>query len=137
MISKKLAKMNSVLWITTPIYVLARMVGFWPFRLQFYQKPSKLINVHVNIFDGVWFACAIFMYASFAWFTIASVQDDIPFSLLERLISQMTQAASNSISILSIIMDMVNRKRIRDIIVRFNQFDVEIKAVKSINKHLN
>lgn len=124
---KNRSKKDDVFSVAAPVYVFARIFGYWPFSAQFNQNNTKSMHVYLTCFDCLWFIVVIIIFAIFAWFSLVTVQDDIPYSALELLVSKMTQLGSISISILAIIMDMVNRKCIWDIIMRFSQFDSEVK----------
>lgn len=124
---KNRSKKDDVFSVAAPVYVFTRMFGYWPFSVQFHQNTSKSMHVHMTCFDCLWLIVVLSIFTFFAWFSFVTVQDDIPYSSLELLVSKVTQLGSVSISILGIIMDMVNRKCIWDIIVRFNQFDNEVK----------
>lgn len=120
-------KKTDVFSVTGPVYMIARMFGYWPFRVKFGQR-SGLNSIYVTRFDWLWFAAAIIIYSLFFWSMSTNyyLQNDIPYSFIEVFISKMTHLCSILISILSMVMDSVNRRRIWNIILKFNEFDEKV-----------
>lgn len=128
---KNRSKNVDVFFVTAPVYVFARIFGFWPFSVQFAQSTSTSVHVHMNCFDSSWFAIAISYFTFFGWLSFVKTQDYLPYSAVELLVFKMLQVGSVVVSISTIIVDVVNRNRIWNIIVKFNQFDNEVKLTNS------
>lgn len=131
---KNRPRKNNVFSIALWIYVLARCFGFWPFSVKFTDK-QKSGKVVVTFLDILWVAGAVSVYGLCCWFSFFYIDlKSQPFSQLEIFLASYTQFSAITIAMLSIILDLINRSRIWSIIVKFGEFDEEVK--KEVNYFL-
>lgn len=122
--SKKYPK-NGVYSFIVWFYVASRIFGFFPFGIKF-DKKNEWSKVIVTIADWLWFVISISFYTSTIIFIVYHTH---PFSThisIEMIFSLVTLTAGNTIAVISIITDMINRKSIWKLISNFNHFDKKV-----------
>lgn len=111
--------------IVSWIYVIARVFGFLPFSVE-YNEKQKISKVHVTILDVFWFIFAIAIYAMVIVSSAVHHYAKASFSGIEILATILITIEGGLIAIISIVMDMFNRKRIFRIMIKLNEFDEEV-----------
>lgn len=127
MIWKDCNRTNNVFSIALWIYIIARAFGSWPFTIEFNAK-SRTSRVQVTKLDLIWFLLSLCIYGLFNWFAVFEQIRQLQLSLVEILISQITQISSILVTMLSIAMDMINRNVIWQMILIFHRFDEEVRT---------
>lgn len=107
------------------IYLFARLFGFWPFSFDL-QKNGKVCRSYVTAIDYIWFAISLSVYSFFIYFNDVEHYTVLPYSFVEVVASQLTLIGGVLIAMLSVVLDLWNRDRIRKIFVKLNEFDDEV-----------
>lgn len=116
---------NGVFSFIVWFYVASRIFGFFPFSIEL-DKKNEWSKVNVTIIDWFWFVISIFFYASAIGFTVYQTHLFVSYITIDVILSLVTLTAGNTIAVISIITDMINRKRIWKLISNFNQFDKKV-----------
>lgn len=130
MASKNDGIISIIFWICGTM----RYFGLSPFHLE-YNVKHKICCARVTILDWLWFAIAITFYATIETYKVflnieKSSRDTIEFSALLLI-----EIWKSVIIIISIIMDMFNRKDIGKIVNKLSRFDEEVNyCLKIPNK---
>lgn len=114
--------------IVSWIYVIARVFGFLPFSVE-YNEKKRINKVHVTILDVLWFIITITIYALII--SSSAVihyynNELLSMSNIEILATILITIEGGVIAIISIVMDMFNRKRVLKIMLKLNEFDDEV-----------
>lgn len=121
-------KKTDVFSIALWMYVLARCFGFWPFSVKFSDK-QKSGKVVVTLLDICWMVGAVSAYGLCCWLSHYLIDlSNVPFTPLELMLSLLARTSGITIAMLSIVLDLFNRSRIWSIIVKFSEFDEEVRA---------
>lgn len=114
----------SVFWWS---YVIGRCFGLMPFSIE-YDVKHKLSKVHVTVLDRLWFATAISIYVLLLVFSILKDKSDA-LSNTDQIAHLVVCVGASITVIISIVMDMINRKRIWKIVTMLNEFDEEVRSL--------
>lgn len=107
------------------IYTAARIFGFMLFAIE-YNDKNQFSKVYVSICNVLWAIVAIAIYVFIVVVSIFQQGDILKHSNIEVLSMVMLNIGSSAITVASIIMDMVNRKRIFTIVTKLNEFDEQV-----------
>lgn len=119
-------KANSVFSVAFPIYVISRIFGFLPFSLA-YDRKLRTTIVRVTVFDIIWLCLSLLLHIFFFIFNwIADQQSQVTDSRILIISGRLTLWGGFFMAIFAMLMDLLNRNRIWEIIVKFNEFDEEI-----------
>lgn len=111
----------SVFWWS---YLVARCFGLMPFSIE-YDVQHKLSKVYLTVFDCLWFVIAITIYVLLIVYSILDYKFD-ELSNTDKIARLVVYCGGSITVIVSIVMDMINRKRIWKIVTLLNEFDVEV-----------
>lgn len=108
------------------IHFIARIFGFWPFFIgnQPIRRRQRIFLTISTILWYTWAVILILLHVGSICLRIVyhdPLKMTIPFS-----VKWMISAVITSIMILSTILDVMNRNRIREIAAKFNEFDMEV-----------
>lgn len=114
----------------SPIRKLSRTFGLLPFTIQF-DSNGKIEKSSVSVFDAIWFVTSIVLNLGFLYLILPTlkVPSDHPSSIL-LIIGGMISIIGYAMSALSIVFDMLNRKRITRIFDDLFAFDKKVKVIK-------
>lgn len=122
---KNYAKNNEVFSIALWIHIYMRIFGMWPFSVQFDQR-KRTSHVHVTKLDLLWIVVVVAAYLTFLYVSIIINSTPTPLSISIVRLAKITQICGFAIAILSIFLDLINRKRIWQLVLNFNHFDQEV-----------
>lgn len=110
------------------IFVIARCFGFCPFSIPTKGK-LKENTICVKKIDWLWFIVSLSIYISFMVFVIVKYKhrDITELSIMEFILNRIALLGDNSIALMCIVMDMINRKMLWKILTTFSEFDDEVK----------
>lgn len=113
-----------------PIYYFSRVAGLWPFQIV-RNSNGSIEKARVRLIDMLWFFTSIFVYLTALFYVYKN---------MEQL--QVSNASYISLSILfmfqtmcllfgacGIVLDMYNRKKLINILDKFNAFDCKVECV--------
>lgn len=118
---------NDIFSLTFCVYVIARLYGLWPFSVNFNQK-LKTSTVYLNAFDWLWFVVAILIHL--LWFLVYWHTSGHRDSFIAYLLARSMDILSIVYWLLTLVLDLINRKRIWGIIGSFDEFDKEVYISK-------
>lgn len=107
------------------IYTVARIFGFMLFAVE-YNDKMKISKAYVTICNGLWSVVAIIIYVFVVFVSIYQEQDRLTQSDIEILALALLALGGCAIAVVSIIMDMINRKRICRIVTKLDEFDEKV-----------
>lgn len=122
---KNYAKNNDVFSIALWVYIYLRIFGLWPFSVQFDRK-NRSSSIHVTKLDLLWIVAAVAVYLIFLYIYEFFNNSPTSFSFIIVRLSKITQLCDFIIVIFSIFLDLINRHRIWQLILNFNDFDQEV-----------
>lgn len=148
MIWKNLSLKNSDIFsLTSWIYVMARVIGYWPFSVKFNKRfgnTNMKSVVNVKLRDFIWYMLSIIIAVipiSFPLIAMIARDDTRNVALHTRFIELLVGNISLMLSTLSalfcLIMDMINRNDIWQIITIYKEFDEEVNIYVYIDIHMN
>lgn len=120
---------KDVFWLIMWLYGLSRMIGNWPFSIQFNAK-RELSKIHVTWTDRLWFIVSLLFYGLIVWVTILHNFNKVTVHFFEFFISQSVQVSTMIIIMISVISDMINRNMLWNIVMNFHEFDEEVISLK-------
>lgn len=113
-----------------PIYYFSRFAGLWPFSVRPNLNGTNQ-KVYVSLIDGLWFTVAFCLYLSFAFIAYERLKAGIegkgkdPFQF-RIVIYDVLQTSSLLFGAIGIVLDMINRKKLFNVLEKFIQFDNEV-----------
>lgn len=124
---------NTVIALTSWLYLVVRIFGFWPFTIEFNASGVKNrgSTVCIKPFDWLWFVVTSCYYLISTIILLGNLVEFQRFylSLIEIVISNVTVVSDITIALLCCIMDMINRKRLWRTILIFHDFDEEVMLI--------
>lgn len=126
MIWKNRPNGNNVFSVTLRLYIFARIFGYWPFSVHF-NESQRSSKVYLTILDWLWVIIAISLYIASSQMTSFqhSIYDN--FSFIATFVSRMIEISDIIFTIISILLDLINRRRIWNLIVSYSEFDEEVR----------
>lgn len=110
-----------------PFYYFSRMVGLMPFSI-IYDTNGQIQGPKARLYDVVWFVISMCVYLFIVYNSYGGTQftsDGMMPTILTLAESFQTIVCTIS-ELVTIAMDMYNRRRMIDILKMFNAFDKEV-----------
>ena len=118
-----------------PIYYFSRSVGLWPFTI-IYNSNGSIKKARVCLFDILWFIASISLYLTAIFYTYDELntllnQNDRIF--VSDILYHIFQIPLLFFGAVYIIIDMLNRKKLVNILRKFIMFDNEVRVLLKIS----
>lgn len=130
MISLDQWKQSDILSLTKCMQTIAQLFGFWLFKIDF-KKNVKYSNIDVKYYHWCLAVVATFTYLLSMYghyITYADLEEIFKSEVfIETALNQTNVICSGTISILTIFMNIINRKILWKIVLTFFSFDEEVK----------
>lgn len=111
------------------IHFIARMFGFWPFYIgnQPIGKSERILMTIWTTFWYIWATIIILLHLASIYLKI-EFRTALPLETMTIALSVewINSATFTSIMILPAVLDVINRNRIRGIIAKFDEFDLQV-----------
>lgn len=110
-----------------PAYIVSRIFGFLPFAVE-HDSYGKTLKASVGIFDMLWFFGAITLDLGFVYFIMTYSLKQM-FKIDSPVLLEGCRAIAGLgliLTVLAIVLDMINRKRIIQILGDFVAFDEQV-----------
>lgn len=122
-------KVNCIYGVIRPLYIGARLIGFFPFSVEI-QLNGKNSKVYFTLIDSIIFVIHLTIYACFAYInTQHNFMENVAASPLLILGTRTLLVLGITNGIVCISADLCNRYRIFNIFVRCQNFDVQVIVV--------
>lgn len=118
---------NNIFSLTLWIYLLSKLYGNWSFSIEFDAKRHSS-RVRVTPLDWLRFIFNLIFYINCTRYIIHEDAEKNLSTKLEVSITQFAQLISLLVLILSIVLDMINRNALWNIILKFDEFDLEVSV---------
>lgn len=111
-----------------PIYYVSRSVGLWPFTI-LYKANGTIKEARICLPDRLWILLSISIYSVALYYTYEDMREmnharvD---SYFMDVINYITQIPILLFQVFNIILDMLNRKRLINILDKFINFDRKV-----------
>lgn len=111
-----------------PIYYLLRAVGLWPFTITSNSHNKLLKEVHVHLFDCLWFFLSICVYLAATYNTYKDLEyvDPKEFYYFSYFIYNASETPTLVFGAIAIILNMLMRNRLVNILNSYIIFDREV-----------
>lgn len=116
---------HGIFSVLSNVILCARVFGYLSFSVEF-GKKLRNSRVHVSMVDLAWYTVALLVYAMFLFYNDFKNFMNLPYTYIENVASHMNLIVGVVISMFSITMDVLNRKRIWNIFVTLSEFDDEV-----------
>lgn len=122
---------NTVIALTSWLYLIVRFFGLWSFTIESNAtvvKSKGECAVCIKLLDWLWAVITFSYYCISTVIQIGAIAkfQELNSTLIEIVINNVTIVSDILIALLCIIMDIVNRKRLWKMILIFHEFDVEV-----------
>lgn len=122
-------KVNCIYGVIQPLYIGARLIGFFPFSVKT-QLNGKNSKVYFALIDFIVFVIHITMYACFAYLNIQHNYMEIPAASPLLILGTRTLLILGLTNgILCISADLCNRYKIFKIFILCQNFDVQVTVM--------
>lgn len=108
-----------------PIYYFLRCSGLWPFSIA-YNSDGSIQAARVYLFDSLWFFVSICLYLVAAFYYFDRMMTDGSSVFVSNQMYFIIQMIFLSLTVVGIILDMYNRKKLINILDKFITFDSEV-----------
>lgn len=125
----RLKRADSVYDVAYPIYIISRIVGYLPFTIVCDDSSRSLqkSSIKITLFDCVWILVWVSLLIAFMVINgVFDFQSQVSDSSIVNICNRMVVWGGYLFGILTIIMDIINRKRIWKIVVMFAVFDEQV-----------
>lgn len=125
----RLKHADSVYDVAYPIYIISRIVGYLPFTIVCDDSSRSLqkSSIKITLFDCVWILVWVSLLIAFMVINgVFDFQSQVSDSSIVNICNRMVVWGGYLFGILTIIMDIINRKRIWKIVVMFAVFDEQV-----------
>lgn len=115
-----------------PVYIASRICGLLPFSISC-DSNGRFQDARVGLFDALWFIGSIAINSTLIYFLIISIREHpltIGFSILQ-VGSRILTISAYTLIIIAIILDMINRKRLINILQGLFSFDKSVRKKNS------
>lgn len=110
-----------------PLYITSRLFGVLPFSMHYNPKHDHIDKVTVGFFDAIWFVGAISLNAVLVYWILSTLNTSNEVQSAILLIGGRILLIVGLLNTpLAIIMDMINRNRLRKILNEFLKYDKEV-----------
>lgn len=117
---------NNILGVFRPIYIIARIVGLFPFSIKL-QQSFALIKPFISKVDFILFTLHMAVYASFALFNILTdTSKYIQASSVLEIGNRAILIGGILCGIAAVVFDLLNRKKVWKVFQKFERFDQEV-----------
>lgn len=118
-----------------PVYITSRIFGVLPFTIYYNSQKDHIEKVGVGFVDGIWFVGAILLNAVLVYLVISTLDKSTEVQSAVLLVGgRMLLIVGLLNSALVIIMDMINRNRLRKILNEFLAYDKEVRPWPPISR---
>lgn len=130
--SKSKGDHNNIFKLIYPVYILSRIFGLLPFSMGLNSRKT-CIWLRVNVIDFIWFVTSIVIYAGFTGYLFTMpLSASLPYdSYIMKIGGILILISGYLMAIISIIADMINRKKILKILRLFHDFDCKVGSCGS------
>lgn len=117
------------------IYYFSRCIGLWPFTIE-YNSNGPINAARVHLFDCLWFLIAICLYLTALLYSLEhtkSIQNVHEKYFFWNYIYKINHYPSLSFGTVCIVLNMLNRKRLVNILNKFAFFDQKVCILQKRN----
>lgn len=115
-----------------PIYYFSRAVGLWPFSIC-HNSNGAIQSARISRLDGVWFfvsMCFHLLAMCYYYVNMVDLEDSNKTILTFSILYSLFQTKSLLIGAVGIVLDMLNRRRLVNLLEKFMIFDSEVGQPK-------